>query len=89
VLISADTYKLVHALFDFTPLGPLEVKGKQATVEAYEVLGAKAVAGNLRRSWDEMVKLEIELCEMMFAHPDAHEGPAAFSEKREPRFKAA
>jgi enoyl-CoA hydratase len=49
----------------------------------------QAVAGNLRRGWDDMVKLENELCEMMFAHPDAHEGPAAFSEKREPRFKAA
>ena len=46
----------------------------------------QAVAGNLRSSWDDMVKLEIELCEMMFAHPDAHEGPAAFAEKREPRF---
>jgi enoyl-CoA hydratase len=46
----------------------------------------EAVAGNLRRSWDDMVKLELELCEMMFSHPDAHEGPAAFSEKREPRF---
>ncbi len=46
----------------------------------------QAVAGNLRRSWDDMVKLEVELCEMMFAHPDAHEGPAAFAEKREPKF---
>src|SRR3954463_2868579 len=49
----------------------------------------EAVAGNLRRSWDDMVKLELELCEMMFSHPDAHEGPAAFSEKREPRFGKA
>ena len=49
----------------------------------------QAVAGNLRRSWDDMVKLEIELCEMMFAHPDAHEGPAAFAEKREPKFGKA
>jgi class 3 adenylate cyclase len=48
VLIGADTYKLVHALFDVTPLGPLEVKGKQVAVEAYEVSGAKAVAGNMR-----------------------------------------
>lgn len=47
----------------------------------------QAVAGNLRRSWDGMVELELELCEMMFAHPDAHEGPAAFAEKREPRFQ--
>jgi enoyl-CoA hydratase len=46
----------------------------------------QAVAGNLRKTWDEMVKLEGELCDMMFAHPDAHEGPKAFSEKREPRF---
>ncbi|HKQ27511.1 MAG TPA: enoyl-CoA hydratase-related protein [Burkholderiales bacterium] len=46
----------------------------------------QAVAANLRSSWDEMVKLEGELCDMMFAHPDAHEGPKAFSEKREPRF---
>ena len=49
----------------------------------------QAIAANLRRNWDGMVELELELCEMMFAHPDAHEGPAAFSEKREPRFKAA
>jgi enoyl-CoA hydratase/carnithine racemase len=48
----------------------------------------QAVAGNLRKSWDDMVKLEIDLCEMMFAHPDAHEGPKAFSEKREPRFSS-
>lgn len=48
VLISGDTHKLVHALFDFAPRGPLEVKGKQTAIEAFEVLGAKAVAGNLR-----------------------------------------
>jgi enoyl-CoA hydratase/carnithine racemase len=46
----------------------------------------QAVAGNLRKSWEEMVRFEGELCDMMFAHPDAHEGPKAFSEKREPRF---
>jgi enoyl-CoA hydratase len=48
----------------------------------------QAMAGNLRRSWEDMVELELELCEMMFAHPDAHEGPAAFAEKREPKFKS-
>ena len=47
----------------------------------------QAVAGNLRRSWDDMVKLEISLCETMFAHADAHEGLKAFAEKREPKFK--
>jgi enoyl-CoA hydratase/carnithine racemase len=46
----------------------------------------QAVARNLRASWDEMVRFEGELCDMMFAHPDAHEGPNAFAEKREPRF---
>jgi enoyl-CoA hydratase len=48
----------------------------------------QAMAGNLRRSWDGMVELELELCEMMFAHPDAHEGFAAFAEKREAKFKS-
>jgi enoyl-CoA hydratase/carnithine racemase len=48
----------------------------------------QAMAANLRRSWDGMVDLELELCEMMFAHPDASEGFAAFSEKREPKFKS-
>ena len=49
----------------------------------------QAIAGNLRRDWQGMVDLELELCEMMFAHPDAHEGPAAFAEKREPKFKSS
>jgi enoyl-CoA hydratase/carnithine racemase len=46
----------------------------------------QAVAKNLRASWDEMVRFEGELCDMMFSHPDAHEGPKAFAEKRQPRF---
>ena len=47
----------------------------------------QAIAANLRRSWDGMVELELELCEMMFAHPDAHEGFAAFMEKRDAKFE--
>lgn len=47
----------------------------------------KAVAFNLRRGWDEMVRYEEELCAQVFAHPDAHEGPRAFLEKREPSFQ--
>jgi len=46
----------------------------------------EAVAENLRRGWDDMVQVEETLCEMMFAHPDAIEGPRAFSEKREARY---
>lgn len=48
----------------------------------------EAVAQNLRRGWDDMVQVEDTLCEMMFAHPDASEGPRAFAEKREPRFRS-
>ncbi len=48
VLISADTHKLVHGLFDFKPRGMIEMKGKQAPVESFEVLGVKAVPENLR-----------------------------------------
>ncbi|MBL8593616.1 MAG: AAA family ATPase [Devosia sp.] len=43
VLISADTHKLVHALFDFRPRGKIEMKGKSEPVESYEVTGIKAV----------------------------------------------
>lgn len=48
----------------------------------------EAVAFNLRESWKDMVKFEDEICEKVFAHPDAHEGPKAFSEKRKPNFGA-
>ena len=50
------------------------------------LLTRQAVAYNSRQSWAEMVRFEEELCQKIFAHPDAHEGPAAFAEKREPRF---
>ncbi len=46
----------------------------------------RAVAYNLRHGWDEMVRYEEELCQQVFEHPDSHEGPKAFLEKREPRF---
>jgi enoyl-CoA hydratase len=52
------------------------------------LLTRQAVAQNVRQSWADMVRIEEELCEQIFAHPDAHEGPLAFAEKREPRFKA-
>jgi enoyl-CoA hydratase/carnithine racemase len=47
----------------------------------------KAIAYNLRHGWDDMVRYEEELCREVFAHSDAHEGPRAFTEKREPVFK--
>ena len=48
VLISAETYHLVKNLFDFNPRGAIEVKGKSAPIETYEVLAPKAVPGKVR-----------------------------------------
>ena len=47
----------------------------------------RAIAHNLRHSWDSMVKYEEELCEQVFGHGDAEEGMKAFFEKRAPRFE--
>ena len=47
----------------------------------------KAIAHNLRDSWDSMVRYEEELCEQVFEHSDAKEGMQAFLEKRAPRFE--
>jgi enoyl-CoA hydratase/carnithine racemase len=47
----------------------------------------KAIAHNLRSSWDSMLEYEEELCESVFAHDDAKEGMRAFLEKRRPRFE--
>ncbi len=46
----------------------------------------KAIAYNVRHAWDEMVRYEEEICQQVFEHPDSHEGPKAFLEKRDPRF---
>ena len=48
----------------------------------------KAIAYNLRHGWDDMVRYEEEICAEVFGHPDAHEGPKAFTEKRKPNFKS-
>ncbi|HTJ58414.1 MAG TPA: adenylate/guanylate cyclase domain-containing protein [Devosiaceae bacterium] len=48
VLIGADTHRLVRALFDFTPRGAIELRGKSTAVESFEVVGAKAVPGKSR-----------------------------------------
>jgi enoyl-CoA hydratase/carnithine racemase len=47
-----------------------------------------AIHFNSRYLWKDMVDFEVDVCEKVFAHPDAHEGPKAFSEKRKPNFKA-
>ena len=48
VQVSEDTYKLIAPLFDFEPLGGIEVKGKSEPMLAYRVLGRKAEPGRLR-----------------------------------------
>jgi len=47
-----------------------------------------AIRFNSRETWKDMVAFESEICDQVFAHPDAHEGPNAFAEKRKPHFKA-
>ena len=48
VLIAEPTYKLIAPLFDFEAVEGLQVKGKEAPVTAYYVLGRKEEPGKLR-----------------------------------------
>ena len=48
VQIGSDTYRLVAPLFDFEPLGGIEVKGKSAPVPAYRAIRPKEHPGSLR-----------------------------------------
>jgi predicted ATPase/class 3 adenylate cyclase len=42
VLVSADTYHLIKGIFDVRSRGALEIKGKAAPIEAYEIVSVKA-----------------------------------------------
>src|SRR5207244_2107064 len=48
VQIAQNTHKLIAPLFDFEPLGGIEVKGKREPVPAFRVLSPKAQPGRLR-----------------------------------------
>jgi class 3 adenylate cyclase/tetratricopeptide (TPR) repeat protein len=48
VQITEDTYRLIAPLFDVWDLGGIEVKGKDAPVQAYRVLGLEPQPGRLR-----------------------------------------
>ena len=48
VQIAEDTYRLIAPLFDVWDLGGIEVKGKDAPVQAYRVLGLEPQPGRLR-----------------------------------------
>lgn len=66
----------------------MRIAQRIATASPTAILATRqAIAHNLRASWDDMVQLEDTLCETMSSHPDAAEGPRAFKEKREPRYK--
>ncbi|MCC6735204.1 MAG: adenylate/guanylate cyclase domain-containing protein [Bauldia sp.] len=45
---SEDTWRLVAPLFDAEPVGPIELEGKAAPVNAWRVLGPKTAPGLLR-----------------------------------------
>ena len=81
----------MHLLSKVEPRAELMAQA-QATAE--RIAGAspnairatrRAIAYNLRHSWDRMVAYEEELCEQGVAHADAEEGLRAFLEKRKPR----
>jgi enoyl-CoA hydratase len=60
-----------------------------ATASPFAIKATReAIAFNSRESWKDMVDFEVQVCERVFAHPDAHEGPKAFAEKRKPKFGA-
>ena len=48
VQIAEETHKRVAPLFEFEPLGKIDVKGKQEPVQAYQIIGRKAEPGRRR-----------------------------------------
>lgn len=42
VFVGSTTYRLAHHMFDFDPVAPLKVKGKEALIESYRLVGLKA-----------------------------------------------
>ncbi len=47
VQVAENTYSHVEPLFDFEPLGPIEVKGKAEPAPAFRVQGSKAEPGRV------------------------------------------
>ena len=48
IFIGPATYRQTQRLFDFEPVAPLKVKGKEAPIEVRRLLGAKAVPKPMR-----------------------------------------
>jgi class 3 adenylate cyclase/tetratricopeptide (TPR) repeat protein len=47
IVVALDTYRLTKAFFKFSPLGQARVKGKEAAVETYELVGVADVKTRL------------------------------------------
>jgi class 3 adenylate cyclase/tetratricopeptide (TPR) repeat protein len=77
IQISHDTYKLVKNLFDFEPLGGVELKGRSEPVLSYLVLGRRREAGRMRGIEGlqaEMVGREAELLALRSVMADLSQG---------------
>ena len=77
IQIAQDTYRHVSSLFEFEPLGDIEVKGKSELVKSYRVLGRKDVAGRSRGIEGlhaEMVGRETELLTLEGVMTDLNQG---------------
>jgi len=77
VQIALDTYKLVQAMFHFEDLGGIEVKGRNEPVQAYRVVGRKAISGQKRGIEGlhaEMVGREAELLVLHDVMADLKQG---------------
>jgi len=65
-----------------------EAAARIARASPWAILAARrAIADNLRHSWNSMVAFEEELCAEMFEAPNAQEGRHACLEKLKPRFE--
>jgi class 3 adenylate cyclase len=48
ILVGPDTYRLTAPLFDFCPLKPVQVKGKEEPVPTWRLVGPSATPGRVR-----------------------------------------
>jgi enoyl-CoA hydratase/carnithine racemase len=100
MLLLGETFgaQEAHAMRLVSKVVPRAVLGGEAQRVAERIASAspnailatrKAIAHNLRHSWESMVRFEEELCEEVCNHPDAKEGMQAFFEKRKPHFEGS
>jgi class 3 adenylate cyclase/tetratricopeptide (TPR) repeat protein len=77
IQIAQDTYKQVSQLFEFEPLGDIEIKGKSEPVPAYKVIGRKEIGARARGIEGlhaEMVGREAEMLTLRGVMTDLKQG---------------